>query len=105
MTSLLANALRPLTSGERRFLPGEEGFDDATALIQHLVDLLRLFPACFREIRPPASSAADERRNLLHDLPGFDATGQIRRDGNDDLHLAVARRREDDDAALDLGLE
>ena len=65
-----------------------------------------IFSGClaarFGEVGPAAAAAADDRRDLLHDLAGLDRCRQIGRHRDDDLHLAVVRRGEDDDAALDL---
>src|SRR5437879_7574813 len=79
--------------------------NDGLAGGEHLVDLFRLFAAGLGKIRAAAAAAADDGRDLLHDLTGLYAPREIRRDRDDDLHLAVVRRREDHDAALDLRLQ
>jgi hypothetical protein len=82
----------------------QSGFATTAAGAEHLVDLLGLPASHLREIRPSTTASADEG-NLLHNLAGLDARGQIGRHRDDDLDLAVVLRRNDDDAALDLGFQ
>ena len=61
--------------------------------VEHFVDLLRLLAAGFREIGPATAPAADDRRDLFHNLSGFDFLRQILRHRDYDLHFSVAGRR------------
>ena len=63
------------------------------------VDLRRVLAAGFGEIRPASAAAADDGREFLDELTGFDAIGQVFRHRHEQLHLAVVLAGEDDDAA------
>src|SRR6185437_4507902 len=42
-----------------------------------------------REVRAPTARSADDRRNLLYDITGFDSAGQVGCDRDQDCHLVV----------------
>ena len=71
------------------------------AALEQLVDLRRVLAAGLGEVRPAAAAAADDRRQLLHELAGLHAIGQVFRDRHQQVHLAVLFGRQHDDAALD----
>ena len=72
---------------------------------QHLVDLRRALAAGLGEVRAAAAAAADDGRELLDDLAGLEPAGEVLRDRDDHLHLAVVVRRQDHDAAADARAE
>src|SRR5207247_1182153 len=84
---------------------GEQPGNDALARREHVVYLLGLLAARFREIGAAPATPTDNRRNFLDDLASLDAAGEVGRHRDDDLYLAIGRRREHDDAALDFGLQ
>src|SRR5688572_5795398 len=76
--------------------------DNPSTRRQHLANLRRVLAASLREVGPSASTATDNRRELLHNLTRGNLFDQIRCDSHYDRDLAVGRRGEDDHAAFDL---
>src|SRR5207249_10133737 len=105
VNSLPYRQLLHISSGRAWSRVPEQPRQHAFAGAEHFVDFLGLLAAGFSEIGPAAAAAADDWRDFLHDLTRFDTGGQVRRDSHDDLHFPVAGRRQDDDAALDPGLQ
>src|SRR5919106_3660241 len=87
-----SRSAQPLT----RFLMTEQPRNDLFARREHVVDLVGLLSASFREIRASASAATYEGCDLFHDLPGLNPVGQVGGDRDDDLNLAIGCAREHD---------
>ena len=48
-----------------------------------------MLSAGFSEVGPAAATSADNWRDLLDDLACLDTAGQVRSDGDDDLHFTI----------------